>query len=105
MTDDSSREDPRFLIPLPGGRVARVPPAVLLRYVEREARIMHRADEDDDDVMAHDLKPDPATGVSEYHTDYEHGECIYEDGSGTSQRIIAWHRHPFGTEYAELFEG
>lgn len=104
MTDDSSAKDPRFLIPLPGGRIARVPPAVLLQYVEDGAPISHDADADADDVMAHDLKPDPATGVSDYHTDYEHGECIYEDGSG-SQRIIAWHRHPFGTEYAELFEG
>ena len=43
--------------------------------------------------------------MSDWHTDWEHGECDYTDESGFPQRIQAWHRHPFGTEYTELYEG
>lgn len=63
-----------------------------------------RAD-DHDDVIAHSLTVDPLTGMSEWHTDWEFGECDYTDESGFPQKIQAWHRHPFGTEYTELFEG
>ncbi len=58
-----------------------------------------------DDVVAHHLAVDAATGTSEWHTDWEYGECEYTDEMGFPQRIQAWHRHPFGTEYTELFEG
>ena len=60
---------------------------------------------DEDDVVAHSLAVDAATGMSEWHTDWEYGECEYTDESGFPQRIQAWHRHPFGTEYTELYEG
>ena len=59
----------------------------------------------DDDVTAHSLSVDAATGMSDWHTDWEYGECEYTDESGFPQRIQAWHRHPFGTEYTELYEG
>ena len=59
----------------------------------------------DDDVSAHSLSVDAATGMSDWHTDWEYGECEYTDESGFPQRIQAWHRHPFGTEYTELYEG
>lgn len=104
MGEDNSTV-PRFAIPLPGGRVARVPADVLLAFAEEGARLVHDNDDDDEDVIAHDMKPDPVTGVSEYHTDWERGDCYYDDGSGVPQRIMAWHRHPFGTEYSEIYEG
>ena len=66
----------------------------------------HTGDEvPEDDVTAHSMSVDPATGVSEWHTDWEFGECDYTDESGFPQRAQAWHRHPFGTEYTEIFEG
>jgi hypothetical protein len=58
-----------------------------------------------DDVVAHSLSVDAATGMSEWHSDWEYGECEYTDESGFPQRIQAWHRHPFGTEYTEIYEG
>ena len=58
-----------------------------------------------DDVTAHSLSVEASTGTSEWHTDWEYGECEYTDESGFPQRIQAWHRHPFGTEYTELYEG
>ena len=58
-----------------------------------------------EDVVAHSLSVDATTGTSEWHTDWEYGECEYTDESGFPQRIQAWHRHPFGTEYTELYEG
>jgi hypothetical protein len=60
---------------------------------------------DDGDVSAHSLSVDASTGTSEWHTDWEFGECEYTDESGFPQRLQAWHRHPFGTEYAEIYEG
>jgi len=159
---DSHETEPRFVVPLPGGRIARVPFSVLEQYADSNARsvhfqqkralgsapggskpinttqitagesmitiniyaasgevaidreetttqqvvINHSADAaDDDDVVAHSLAVDAATGVSDWHTDWEFGECEYTDESGFAQRIQAWHRHPFGTEYGELYEG
>jgi hypothetical protein len=58
-----------------------------------------------EDVVAHSLSVDATTGTSEWHTDWEYGECEYTDESGFPQRIQGWHRHPFGTEYTELYEG
>lgn len=62
-------------------------------------------DDGDDDVVAHSLSVDQATGMSEWHTDWELGECEYTDETGFPQRIQAWHRHPFGTEYSEIYDG
>lgn len=136
----SEGTEPRFLIPLPGGRVARVPLEVLERYVSDEARAQHatstprsrpetitlragdtviqvdvyatggqvsveRESDGGDDVVAHSLSVDPTTGTSEWHTDWEYGECEYTSESGFQERIQAWHRHPFATEYTEIYEG
>lgn len=137
-----------FTIPLPGGRVARIPQDVVEKYVEAEASAAHgpattapgatpapggqpktttlragesmitiniyagqgevsieQHDDGDDDVVAHSLSVDQATGMSEWHTDWELGECEYTDETGFPQRIQAWHRHPFGTEYSEIYDG
>jgi len=59
---------------------------------------------DEGDVVAHSLSVDPATGTSEWHSDWEFGECDYTDEMGFPQRLQAWHRHPFGTEYTEIYE-
>jgi hypothetical protein len=143
-TEGPIDHEPRFLVPLPGGRVARVPLEVLEEYVDETAKSAHAASrpsrgpgqgpehsttiqagesmvtiniytgrgdvnvarhDEDDDVTAHSLAVDAATGMSEWHTDWEYGECEYTDESGFPQRIQAWHRHPFGTEYTELYEG
>ncbi len=118
-------ESPRFLVPLPGGRVAEVPLTVLESYARLDARSVHAAPPapaaaapdaamtaapeglraEALDVVAHSLGIDPSTGTSSWHTDWEFGECEYVDESGFPQRLQAWHRHPFGTEYAEPFEG
>jgi hypothetical protein len=105
MEKSTPKEDARFVIPLPGGRVARVPASVLEQHVEGGALSVHHAEGDHEDVTAHSLSVDPSTGMSDWHTDWEHGECDYTDESGFPQRIQAWHRHPFGTEYTELYEG
>jgi hypothetical protein len=127
--------EPRFTVPMPGGKVARVPVPVLQKYLDGSARYAHAAakppgdsgssitihihphngevrvergrghEAGDHDVVAHSMSTDLSTGTSEWHTDWEYGECEYTDESGFPQRIQAWHRHPFGTEYAELYEG
>lgn len=138
-----------FTIPLPGGRVARVPYEVLEQYVDDDARACHgsespsagaaggegtdptsttirageamitiniyagrgevsveqRPTDVDDDVTAHSMSVDPTTGTSEWHTDWELGQCEFTDETGFPQTAYAWHRHPFGTEYTEIFEG
>ena len=130
MADMKDPKEPRFLIPMPGGKVARVPADVLNQYLEEAAHSAHAQtpkssqgavvinvyagggqvrvqthDGGHDDVTAHSLSVDPTTGTSEWHTDWEYGECEYTDESGFPQRVHAWHRHPFGNEYAELYEG
>jgi len=149
QNDNGSADGPRFKIPLPGGRVARVPIEVLEKYADATAVSVHGtttqataltasaagtpqqqgggmitiniyADKgnvaverhdaaeqrsDEGDVVAHSLSVDPATGTSDWHTDWEFGECEYTDETGFPQMIQAWHRHPFGTEYTELYEG
>lgn len=137
----SPSDPPRFTIPLPRDRVARVPVEVLEKYADADARAAHaggapalaagadaepgatdrvvtiniytsgdgvRVEQQHADtaaVVAHSMSVDPSTGASEWHTDWEYGECEYTDESGFPQRIQAWHRHPFGTEYTELYEG
>ena len=69
-----SNDEPRFTIVLPGGKVARIPKDVILQYVEAGAEAKHapiEASDEHDDVVAHDMKQDPATGQSDYHTDWE----------------------------------
>ncbi len=110
MADDDENET-RFTIPIPGGRIARVPLEILERYVDETARACHAQalaappEPGEDDVVAHHLAPDLVTGTSDWHTDWEYGECTYTDGSGFAQQILGWHRHPLGTEYTELYEG
>lgn len=70
-----------------------------------EVSIEHHDLAADDDVTAHSMSIDAMSGASDWHTDWEYGECDYTDDSGFPQRIQAWHRHPFGTEYTELYEG
>ena len=77
-------------------------------FTQNEASAQHGSAEVDGnarDVSAHSMAVDAATGLSDWHTDWEFGECEYTDESGFVQRLQAWHRHPFGTEYAELYEG
>ena len=103
-----SNAEPRFTIVLPGGKVARIPADVIMQYVEPGAEATHapiEASDEHDDVVAHDMKQDPATGQSDYHTDWEQGDCVYTDDAGLQQRRYCWHRHPFGNDYTEVYEG
>jgi len=59
---------------------------------------------DANDVTAHHLAVDPRTGISEWHLDYERGPCEFVDDAGRTRSGYLWHRHPFGTEYTEIFE-
>lgn len=94
-----------FTVPLPGGRVARVPLAVLEQHVDPAALSHHGPGEEAvDDVTAHGMTIDPATGASVWHTEWELGHCDYTDESGYPQSAYAWHRHPLGTEYTEIFQ-
>src|SRR4051812_553995 len=98
------REDETFKIPLPGGRVARVPVSVLESYVDPRARLGHVPGESAEDVTAHSMTIDPATGAHVWHTEWELGQCDYTDESGYPQSAYLWHRHPLGTEYTEIFQ-
>lgn len=104
---DEPTLDPLFTIALPGGAVARVPLSLLRQHTDASARACHGAGSRSPkrDVTAHSLEVDATTGVSDWHTEWELGECDYTDELGFTQTIIAWHKHPLGTEYAELFEG
>jgi hypothetical protein len=94
-----------FLIPLPGGRVARVPLDVLEQHVDPSATLGHgAAAEAEEDVTAHSLAIDPTTGASTWHTDWELGQCDYTDENGYPQSAYAWHRHPLGNEYTEIYQ-
>ncbi|MRG91214.1 hypothetical protein [Polyangium spumosum] len=93
-----------FSIPLPGGRVARVPIDVLEQYVDPSARLAHGAAEAEEDVTAHSMSVDPTTGASIWHTDWELGQCDYTDENGFPQSAYAWHRHPLGNEYTEIYQ-
>ncbi|AUX44952.1 hypothetical protein SOCE26_064220 [Sorangium cellulosum] len=93
-----------FLIPMPGNRVARIPRAVLERYVDEAARLAHDPCAAENDVTAHSMSVDPATGASAWHTEWELGPCDYTDESGFPQSAYTWHRHPLGTEYTEIYQ-
>jgi hypothetical protein len=95
-----------FTVPLPGGRVARVPLHMLERYVDAAARAHHAEEEAaaSTDVSAHGMTLDPVTGASVWHTEWELGHCDYTDENGYPQSAYAWHRHPLGTEYTEIYQ-
>ncbi len=94
-----------LIIALPGGRVARIPAEILEGYVVSDGTCVHGdPGEEDVGVSAHHLSVDATIGSHEWHADFELGECDYLDASGFPQRKNTWHRHPFGTEYAELYE-
>jgi hypothetical protein len=96
--------DDRFSIPLPGGKVARVPLSVLEQYVDPDARLSHSGyDCPDDDVTAHSMSIDATTGGTQWHTEWELGPADYTDESGFPQSAYVWHRHPLGTEYTEIY--
>ncbi len=40
----------------------------------------------------------------EWHVGWEDGLCTYTDDSGNLVVEKRVHRHPFGTDYAEVFE-
>ena len=93
-----------FIIHLPGGRVARLPAEVVDRFIisaEDASRIAHPPN---DDVLAHSASIDASTGASAWHTEWEYGPCDYTDEAGNLQSAYAWHRHPLGTEYTELYQ-
>lgn len=96
--------DDRFNIPLPGGRVARIPVAVLEQYIDSSARVAHNPSHEEDDVTAHSASVDPQTGASTWHTEWELGYCEYTDEGGFPQTAYVWHRHPMGTEYTEIYQ-
>lgn len=105
MSETQGRGDaPRFVIPLPGGKVARVPLEVLERYVDPEARTWHGSGESGPDVTAHSVAVDARTGASAWHTDWELGQCEYTDEGGFPQTAYVWHRHPLGNEYTEIYQ-
>lgn len=100
---ESPNKEALFSIPLPGGRVARVPLEMLEQHVDPQARIAHGTEVEHDDVTEHSASIDPTTGASVWHTNWELGQCDYTDESGFPQSAYAWHRHPLGTEYTEIY--
>jgi hypothetical protein len=93
-----------FLIPLPGGRVARVPVSLLESLVDPGAKIAHGPDTGSEDVSVHSASIDPMTGASAWHTEWELGQCDFTDETGFMQSAYVWHRHPLGTEYTEIYQ-
>lgn len=87
-------------IPLPGGRVARIPLSVLEGFVVQDVKLAH--DPSSGDVSAHNTSIDTATGFNVWHTDVELGPCEYTDENGYQHAAFAHHYHPFGTEYTEI---
>lgn len=91
-----------FLVPLPGGRVARVPLALLLQHVDPSATAHHGlGDPTPADEM---LTFSPSAETGEWHTEWELGACQYTDEAGQSRSGVQWHRHPLATEYAEIYK-
>jgi hypothetical protein len=93
-----------FNLLLPGNRVARVPLEVLEQYVDAGAQVTHGTESATEDVTAHNMAVDATTGASSWHTEWELGPCDYTDESGFPQHAYAWHRHPLGTEYTEVYQ-
>lgn len=88
-------ERPRFTLVLPGNRVAKIPVSVIEQYIDAHATAVHGME------GTANLKHQDES--AEWHNDYEYGECFYDKGLGVT-RAVTWHRHPFGSEYAELYE-
>lgn len=93
-----------FLVPMPGGRVARVPVSVLESLIDPDARLAHAADSGSEDVSMHSASIDPMTGASAWHTEWELGQCEFTDETGFPQSAYVYHRHPLGTEYTEIYQ-
>ena len=89
-------------VPMPGGRVARVPLTLLEGYVVDGLALAHDLAPAADDVTEHGMAVDPMTLANVWHTDVEYGPCEYIDESGYHHTTIAHHCHPFGTEYTEI---
>lgn len=87
-------------IPLPGGRVARVPLTLLESYVSEDVELAH--DPNPADVTAHHQTIDSATGTNQWHTDVELGPCEWVDANGFHRSEVAHHYHPYGTDYTEV---
>ncbi len=104
MSDVAQKQAALFVIPLPGGRVAKVPLSVLEQHVATGVTLGHDPAARHDDVTAHSMSVDQATGTSVWHTEWELGACEYTDEGGYHQTAFAWHRHPLGTEYTEIFQ-
>ncbi len=88
---------------LPGGRVARVPLSVLETYHVEGLVPAHGLDPEND-VTAHNMVIDQATGANVWHTDAVVGSCEYVDEAGVTTTTYALHCHPFGTEYTEILK-
>lgn len=104
MQNGADQKTALFVIPLPGGRVAKVPLSVLEAHVASGVQLGHDPSQRHDDVTAHSMAVDPATGTNVWHTEWELGSCEYTDDNGYHQTAVAWHRHPLGTEYTEIFQ-
>jgi hypothetical protein len=100
--DKTDKQSMMVRVPLPGGRVARVPLAILESYHVEGIQLAHDPNESQDDVTAHGVVIDQATGASVWHTDTEFGPCDYVDDHGYHHSTIAYHRHPYGTEFTEI---
>lgn len=86
------------MLVLPDGRVARIPTAVVEQYVDPKATAAHRVAPQEGTVTMKHMTDDAV-----WHDDYEYGECYFDKGLGVT-RAVAWHRHPFGKDYCELYE-
>ena len=93
-----------FVVPLPGGRTAKVPLSVLESYLAAGHAPAHDPSHRAEDVTAHSMAVDGTTGTNVWHTEWELGICEYTDENGYHQQAVAWHRHPLGTEYTEIFQ-
>lgn len=93
--------EPRFVIALPGGRVAAIPAAIVEQHIDPGAVRSHAP------PPAPDRKPFKSNSLDqegEFHVDWEFGDFSYVDEAGVEQPLYDWHRHPTGTDYAELYE-
>jgi hypothetical protein len=97
-------DDAKFVIPLPGGRVARVPLSVLERHLDPDAHPVHDASGGAGQVEAQEMSQDATTGQAFWHTDWEMGACTYNDDSGFPIAGYCWHRHPLGNSYTEIMQ-
>jgi len=101
--EKSSADKSRMVrLPLPGGRVARIPMEVLEGYAVDGLTLGHGLAGQQHDVTAHGVSIDASTGASVWHTDYELNQCDFTDENGYHQSGIYYHCHPLGTEYTEI---